>query len=108
MADLAIKQGEGLNLVMNFTNDDGTIPDLSAATLVLTLRDALAALVATITLVPYSTGGAHPGVWQALVLDTSNWPIGRLLGDVLVSAGGTAIFSDTVLLQVNQPIGRAG
>jgi hypothetical protein len=100
MTQLAIKQGSVFWIQMMFQNDDGTPADLTTVTLKSQLRTVTGDLVTTLPIVRT----AALGVATIEVDDTTQWPIGTLLGDVKATIGSRPILSDTFGVMVGRGI----
>lgn len=101
MSEIRIKRGASLNLLMTFCgHDDGQAADVTHMVLASQVRDPQGCLVATLPLLK------QPEIGQVTVtvLDTTQWPIGRLRCDLTATADGQVIYSETFAIQVARSV----
>lgn len=100
MPQLAIKQGAAFLMQWTCQNDDGTPADLTSVTLKSQLRTVTGDLVTTLPVVRT----AVIGIATVEVDDTTQWPVGMLLGDIKATIGGRPILSDTFGVMVGRAV----
>ena len=100
--EVRIKRGDALAMQMAFEFDDGSPVDLTNATVAAQIRTASGDLVCTLPLQITDT----PGVVTVTVPDTSQWPIGMLRGDVVLTAAGLPVHTETYGITVTPGVTR--
>lgn len=100
MADIRIKRGTSLSLMLAFANADGSAFDVSTVTLSGTVRDSRETLVAVLTPVPTGV----PGQASILVSNTTSWPEGLLRADFFVVAANTQAISQSFGIKVERGV----
>ena len=102
MTAIAIKRGAALRMQLTFQQDDGTPADLTAVVLSGQLRTVTDDLVTSLPIVRT----AALGVATVEIADTTQWPVGLLLGDIKAVIGGVPILSDTFGVSVGRAVTR--
>jgi hypothetical protein len=100
MSEIRIKRGASLNLALAFRRGDGLAADVTHMVLTSQVRDPQGRLVATLPLVKQP----EIGEVTVTVLDTTQWPIGRLRCDLTAAAGGQVLYSETFAVQVAREV----
>jgi hypothetical protein len=96
MADLYVKQGATLQLIIAAANDDGSPVDLTTITTTSEVRDRQGRLIDTLVLTPTSGIPGQYTVAQA----TTKWPRGELLCDFKMIRSSIVLKSQTVTIEV--------
>jgi hypothetical protein len=103
MSEIRIKRGASLNLLMQFKRTDGQVADVTHMALAAQVRDAQDCLVATLPLLKQP----EIGEVTVTVLDTTQWPIGRLRCDLTAETGGQVVYSEIFAIQVARSVTRS-
>jgi hypothetical protein len=99
MSEIHIKRGASLNLGLCF-REHGMAVDVTHLVLTSQVRDPQGDLVASLPLFKQP----EIGEVTVTVLDTTQWPIGRLRCDLTVAAGGQVQYSETFPIQVAREV----
>lgn len=99
MTEIRIKRGEALSLSVWVYSGEAPI-DLGHVTLSAQVRTPDDTLVAVLTLVKQ----AVTGLATILVLDTTQWPLGRLRGDLRLVIQGQASLTETFAIAVARQV----
>ena len=102
MGEIRIKQGDALRLLATVQDDDGQPVDLTVATLRGAVRTATGDLVTSLPIVRAEAAG----VALITVADTTQWPVGLLRADILLTSDGLPIHSDTFGIHVGRAVTR--
>jgi hypothetical protein len=101
VADIVIKQGATLGLTAQWANEDGTIPNLTGATLLSQVRDIDGNWICDL---PWVLNGAAASA-AVTYAATGVWPQGQLRCDLRVTdASGNVTFSETFGIRVRAAI----
>jgi hypothetical protein len=109
MADIRIKRGASLMLNFDFSNADGTPFNLQGVSLTLTIADPRGNMLVNAQLDVLApnwsfvlTGVA--GQASASIYNTGVWPEGLAQGDLLISANGQSMISQSFGVRVERPV----
>lgn len=99
MADLSIKRGATLQLLIALADDNGAPLDVASVITSSQVRDDAGKLIDTLEMIPTAVAGQLK-VAQA----TADWPLGNLLLDFKIIQGAVILKSETIAIEVERPI----
>lgn len=100
MADIRIKRGSMLSLTFAFGNADGTAFSLTGVALLMNVADPRGNSIASVVPVP----GAAPGTATVTIASTATWPEGLMEADILITAAGGQVISQSFGIRVDRPV----